>query len=95
MGITWGVWISPAAQKRALNVCTIFGVLLAVVGLSALFGMRQYGTGEKLNEARQVEDQMYEAKVKAGELEENEHKRAEALEKVEEETKEVARSAKE
>lgn len=93
MGITWGVWISPAAQKRALNVCTVFGVLLAIVGLSALFGMRQYGEGEKLNEARQVEDQMYEAKVKAGELEENDHKRAEALEKAEkaaEEDKEVA-----
>jgi succinate dehydrogenase / fumarate reductase cytochrome b subunit len=90
MGITWGVWISPAAQKRALNVCTVFGVLLAIVGLSALFGMRQYGAGEKLNEARSVEDQMYEAKVKAGELEENDHKRAEALEKVEKETDDVA-----
>jgi succinate dehydrogenase / fumarate reductase cytochrome b subunit len=89
MGITWGVWISPAAQKRALNVCTIFGILLAIVGVSALFGMRQYGEGEKLNEARQVEDQMYEAKVQAGELEENEHKRAEALEKTEKTAKEA------
>jgi succinate dehydrogenase / fumarate reductase cytochrome b subunit len=95
MGITWGVWISEAAQRRALRICTVFGLLLAIVGVSALFGMRQYGEGEKLNEARQVEDQMYEAKVKAGELEENEHKRAEALEKVEEETKETAQAAEE
>ena len=39
MGITWGVWTSPAAQRRADYVCTAFGVGLAIVGLSALFGM--------------------------------------------------------
>jgi succinate dehydrogenase / fumarate reductase, cytochrome b subunit len=39
MGITWGVWTSPQAQKRADYVCAAFGVALAVVGLSALFGM--------------------------------------------------------
>jgi hypothetical protein len=47
--------------------------------------MRQYGTGEKLIEAEQVENQMYEAKVKAGELEPNEHKRAQEDEKPSEE----------
>lgn len=75
MGITWGVWISPNAQKRALHVCTVFGVLLAIVGVSALFGMRAEGSGEKLIEARQVEDKMYEHKLESGELEPNEHKR--------------------
>lgn len=90
MGITWGVWISEAAQRRALRICTVFGVLLAVVGVSALFGMRQYGTGEKLIEAREVETQMYDAKVEAGELEPNEHKRADEEEKPSEE---VARAA--
>ena len=85
MGITWGVWVSEAAQRRALRICTVFGVLLAIVGVGALFGMRQYGTGEKLIEAEQVEDQMYEAKVKAGELEPNEHKRAQEEEKPSEE----------
>jgi succinate dehydrogenase / fumarate reductase cytochrome b subunit len=77
MGITWGVWISPQAQKRALRICGVFGVLLAIVGVGALFGMRQYGTGEKLTEALQAEDKMYEAKLESGELEPNEHKRAE------------------
>jgi succinate dehydrogenase / fumarate reductase cytochrome b subunit len=84
MGITWGVWISEAAQRRALRICTVFGVLLAIVGVGALFGMRQYGTGEKLIEAESVENQMYEAKVDAGELEPNEHKRTEAKEASEE-----------
>lgn len=39
MGITWGVWTSPKAQQRADYVCAAFGVGLAIVGLSALFGM--------------------------------------------------------
>lgn len=90
MGITWGVWISPEAQKRALRICTVFGVLLAVVGVSALFGMRQYGTGEKLIEARQAEDKMYEAKIESGELEPNEHKRAAEEEKPSDEVAEAA-----
>ena len=85
MGITWGAWVSPQAQKRALNVCTVFGVLLAIVGVGALFGMRAEGSGEKLIEARQTEDKMYESKIESGELEPNEHKRAQA-----EPSKEVA-----
>ncbi len=93
MGITWGVWISESAQRRALRICTVFGMLLAIVGVSALFGMRRYGTGEKLIEAREVEDNMYEHKVEAGELEPNKHKRAsekEMLEEGKEDSEEVA-----
>lgn len=84
MGITWGVWISPKAQKRASHVCTVFGVLLAIVGVSALFGMRAEGSGENLIEARQVEDKMYEHKLESGELEPNEHKRGSTQAKSEE-----------
>ena len=39
MGITWGVWTSPGAQRRANIPCAAFGLLLAVVGLGALVGM--------------------------------------------------------
>jgi succinate dehydrogenase / fumarate reductase cytochrome b subunit len=39
MGITWGVWVSPAAQKRADYVCMAFGVALAAVSMFALYGM--------------------------------------------------------
>ena len=35
MGITWGVWISPAAQ-RANVVCAVFGVGLAAVGMGGI-----------------------------------------------------------
>lgn len=76
MGITWGVWTSPMAQRRALWACGVFGVLLGAVGLSALGGMRSVGSGAGLDEARQVEERMYQHRIESGELTPNEHKRA-------------------
>ncbi len=38
MGITWGVWVTPVAQRRADFICLGFGLLLSIVGLGALFG---------------------------------------------------------
>ncbi len=34
-GITWGLWISPAAQARASKICVVIGLGLAVMGISA------------------------------------------------------------
>lgn len=76
MGITWGVWTSSQAQARALAVCGMFGVLLAVVGVMALFGMWSVGRGDNLEEAIQVENRMYDHQIEAGLLEPNEHKRS-------------------
>jgi succinate dehydrogenase / fumarate reductase, cytochrome b subunit len=39
MGITWGVWTSVAAQRRANWLCLAFGIGLAAVGLGALVGV--------------------------------------------------------
>ena len=39
MGITWGVWTSPRAQRWANYPCLAFGLFLAVVGFGALWGM--------------------------------------------------------
>jgi succinate dehydrogenase / fumarate reductase cytochrome b subunit len=39
MGITWGVWTSVAAQRRANWICLAFGIALTAVGLSALVGV--------------------------------------------------------
>ncbi len=74
MGITWGVWISPAAQKRADVVCTVIGVGLAVLSMSALGGAMKID----VEEAEAVENRMYEAKLATGELDEasSAHKRA-------------------
>jgi succinate dehydrogenase / fumarate reductase cytochrome b subunit len=76
MGITWGVWISPPAQARALKACMTFGVLLALVTAGALFGMRQAGRPPELEQALEVEDKMYESRIETGEIEPNEHKRS-------------------
>lgn len=40
MGITWGVWTSPTAQRRAGLPCAALGVALAIVGLGALIKMQ-------------------------------------------------------
>lgn len=91
MGITWGVWISAPAQQRALYACTLFGIALAVVGMSALGGMRSVD----IDNARAVEDQQYQSRLQAGILQADEHKRAAPLEtgtheKVEKETSSAA-----
>ncbi|MFN3192761.1 MAG: succinate dehydrogenase cytochrome b558 subunit [Aureliella sp.] len=71
MGITWGVWISPKAQQRASYVCAAGGTLLLLIGMSALAAAL---TTDK-EEAKRIEDAMYEAKVATGEIIPNPHKR--------------------
>jgi succinate dehydrogenase / fumarate reductase cytochrome b subunit len=58
MGITWGVWVSPAAQRRADYICAAFGILIAVVGLSAMKG---FGDVD-IQEAQQTETRLIEVK---------------------------------
>jgi succinate dehydrogenase / fumarate reductase cytochrome b subunit len=77
MGITWGVWTSAAAQSRATVACAGLGAILAVVGLSGIFGLRSaVATPQRLEEVRELEAKMLEARIAAGELEPNEHKTA-------------------
>jgi succinate dehydrogenase / fumarate reductase cytochrome b subunit len=79
MGITWGVWVSPAAQKRADRVCIAFGIALAFVGLSALGGAVRLANDKDLrDDAVQVERKMWVAKTRSGEVDPDagEHKRA-------------------
>ena len=76
MGITWGVWTSVAAQRRANWVCSLFGIGLAVVGLSALQGMWAVGQGEKFEQAQEIENRQYRTAVEAGLLKPNEEKRS-------------------
>ncbi|HEX4132052.1 MAG TPA: succinate dehydrogenase cytochrome b558 subunit [Pirellulales bacterium] len=38
-GITWGLWTTRSAQRKANWVCTAFGIAMAVVGLAALVGV--------------------------------------------------------
>lgn len=80
MGITWGVWTTPRAQRRALIVCTFFGIALAAVGLGALGGMRDYGRGEEYEEAYQIETQMENQRIEAREIEPDDHNSSETAE---------------
>ena len=74
-GITWGLWITPAAQRWATVACLIFGIGLGIVGMSALGG---FAVGVDIEEAKTAEDKMYKAKIDSGELDEalTKHKRA-------------------
>lgn len=74
MGITWGVWTTPNAQRRANYLCGAVGLFLTVVGVGALVGMLSVD----LDEARAVEDQINEFKIMSGEVtpEELEHEAA-------------------
>ncbi len=76
MGITWGVWISPAAQQRASNVCMGFGVLLAIVGLTAIYAAATVDVPA----ARAKEETMLKENIKAGYVKEDPHKVAPPLE---------------
>jgi succinate dehydrogenase / fumarate reductase cytochrome b subunit len=73
MGITWGVWISERAQRRASWACLVFGIGLGAIGLSALVGARRI----PVQEALEMEQRMYDAKVAAQTVqpERAEHKR--------------------
>ncbi|HEV7281276.1 MAG TPA: succinate dehydrogenase [Pirellulaceae bacterium] len=59
MGITWGAWTTPAAQRKANWVCLIGGLLLGVVGLTAIYGFVTLD----VENAKQVEDTMYESRL--------------------------------
>jgi succinate dehydrogenase / fumarate reductase cytochrome b subunit len=37
-GITWGVWTTPAAMRRAGRACFGFGLIVGFIGLAALYG---------------------------------------------------------
>jgi succinate dehydrogenase / fumarate reductase, cytochrome b subunit len=64
-GITWGIWTSPAAQRRASYVAGAFGLFLAIVGLSALWGVSTLD----VQKALVIENRMQMAKEEAeGEL---------------------------
>ncbi|MBA4106750.1 MAG: succinate dehydrogenase [Pirellula sp.] len=80
MGITWGVWTSPQAQRRASYVCTAFGLLMMLISATALFGIRaSVDTPAKLQDVRNEEDRIVELKIATGDIQANPHKEAAPL----------------
>ena len=66
-GITWGLWTTQAAQNRALKVCDVFGVVLALIGLSAVWGFATKSQADiarmKANELKTIQH-----RIDAGEI---------------------------
>jgi succinate dehydrogenase / fumarate reductase cytochrome b subunit len=58
LGVTWGLWTSPAAMQRANWLSVVVGVGLAAAGLGALGGMRAID----VEEARKIETRMDRAR---------------------------------
>lgn len=77
-GITWGIWVTPAAQRWATTACLVFGLALSAVGLGALGGFA-FMSKDRQADAVKMEDAMYQSKVASQELdaERAKHKRAE------------------
>lgn len=70
MGITWGLWITPQAQKRADYIVWGIGGLVMLIGMSALGGFMTLDPAK----AQEIEDRMYRESVKSGRIVPNEHK---------------------
>lgn len=68
MGVTWGWWTTPRSMRRAVVGCAVFGVLLAVVSMGAVWGM----VTVDLDDARAVENRMLEARIEDGMITEHE-----------------------
>ncbi len=71
-GITWGIWVTPAAQRWATTACLVFGLALSAVGLGALGGFAYTVDAES---ALKRENEMYDERVKIGDVLPDEHKR--------------------
>jgi succinate dehydrogenase / fumarate reductase, cytochrome b subunit len=90
-GITWGIWVTPQAQRWANAFCLVFGLGLAAVSMGALSGFTFVVRGkEKIEQVRKIEDSMYEERVKIGQIDPNEHKRKRDEERPDEKQKQAA-----
>lgn len=75
-GITWGLWITPAAQKRASKVSVVFGAVLSVIALSAWWAAVAPGP-EEAAQYREIENRMYDANLESGVISDMPEKRYE------------------
>jgi succinate dehydrogenase / fumarate reductase, cytochrome b subunit len=71
MGITWGVWVTPKAQKWASHFCMGLGLIVAVIGMSAIVGFWKVDA----DAAEKRENEIYERRVEDGSIFADEHKR--------------------
>jgi succinate dehydrogenase / fumarate reductase, cytochrome b subunit len=53
-GITWGIWTSDKAQKRAGYLCAVIGLTVAFFGMGSLYGMSRID----VKDAEKIEDRI-------------------------------------
>lgn len=87
-GITWGLWITPKAQDRATKICTVIGVALAIVSLTAWWAAVSPNQDD-IAKMRETEDKMYKANLETGIVADAPHKRAKAIEPTTDETEDA------
>jgi succinate dehydrogenase / fumarate reductase, cytochrome b subunit len=69
LGITWGLWTTPAAQRRANFIAAGVGAILLVIGGAAWSGFAlkiDTTDPEVMRELRALEDRMLEHRIDAG-----------------------------
>jgi succinate dehydrogenase / fumarate reductase cytochrome b subunit len=59
LGITWGLWTSAAAQRRASWISAVVGIVLAAIGLAAIAGMASVD----IDHARRIEEKMLDERA--------------------------------
>lgn len=66
-GITWGLWTTPAAQRRANYFVATVGLLLAAVGIGALVGVSttDVNTAKAVEAVREERREQEQAQLKA------------------------------
>lgn len=69
-GITWGLWTAQPAQNRALKVCDVFGIILALIGLSAVWGFATKSQAD-IARIRANEQRTNEYRIKANQIDPN------------------------
>jgi succinate dehydrogenase / fumarate reductase, cytochrome b subunit len=69
LGITWGLWTTPAAQRRANYIAAAAGVFLLAIGGAAWSGFAlkiKTNDPEAMSELRALEDRMLQHRIDAG-----------------------------
>jgi succinate dehydrogenase / fumarate reductase, cytochrome b subunit len=55
-GITWGLWTTPVAQKRANYIAVAIGLLVAIAGAGAIVGARNLNVEQARSLERVLEE---------------------------------------
>ena len=82
MGITWGLWTTPQAQRRANYIVGGIGGVILLIGVAAWvgFALKTKKDSDEFRAMRQLEEKILDSRIESGQVDEHEaeHKRAPA-----------------